>query len=382
MSELSIVNLNKRWKGSSKSVLEDINLTVGRDFCVLLGPSGSGKSTLLRTIAGLEEPDSGRIFINGTDVTDRAPQDRKIGMVFQNYALFPHMAIGANAEFPLKVQHMRRDARKRTVSDVLKDLEIADVRKRHPYMLSGGQRQRAAMARAMVQENEVYLFDEPMSNLDESLRARLRPEIQEEFERLQVPFLYVTHDQVDALTLATKVAIMAEGRIVQVGMPQEVYEHPATIFVAEFMGNAPMNICPCTFGHVARAANAASAGREGRAAEIGLGGLTFALPQGFSLPVGGDAQDVGAISYKIGFRPEDVLLARPDDSIPCLELTGILRDFEYAGTHLTLKVLVGTEEVRVHSSTHVRASLNQRSSLWVRQDRLHVFDAASGLCLM
>jgi multiple sugar transport system ATP-binding protein len=220
-----------------------VDLTVASgEFMVLVGPSGCGKSTLLRMVAGLEETTEGHILIGDKDVTRAAPRDRDVAMVFQNYALYPHMTVRDNLGFALKVAHMPKTERKKRVEDVAELLGLTTHLDRRPAQLSGGQRQRVAMGRAIVREPTVYLMDEPLSNLDAKLRVSMRAELTNLHKRLGVTTLYVTHDQVEAMTLGQRVAVIEDGMVQQVAHPQELYRAPANVFVATFIGSPSMNV--------------------------------------------------------------------------------------------------------------------------------------------
>ncbi|MEO0139204.1 MAG: ABC transporter ATP-binding protein [candidate division WOR-3 bacterium] len=223
--------------------LRNINLEIkSGEFVVILGPSGCGKTTLLRIIAGLERPTSGRIYFDGKDITDLPPSKRDIGMVFQNYALYPHMTVFDNLAFPLKMRGINKDEIKRRVERVAEKLRIHEHLYKKPKQLSGGQRQRVALGRAIIKEPKVFLFDEPLSNLDANLRTEMRAEIGRLHRELKTTSIYVTHDQVEAMSLADRIVIMNKGEIVQVGTPLEIYENPKNVFVAKFLGSPPMNV--------------------------------------------------------------------------------------------------------------------------------------------
>ena len=244
MADLALEGLRKTYDNSVTAV-HDVSLTVkDGEFMVLVGPSGCGKSTLLRMIAGLEEVTDGRIDIGGNEVTDLPPKDRDIAMVFQNYALYPHMTVEQNLGFGLKLRKTPKTEIRRRVGEVASILGLEDLLKRKPRELSGGQRQRVAMGRAIVRQPQVFLFDEPLSNLDAKLRAATRLEIQKLHHELGVTSLFVTHDQVEAMTLAQRMIVMNAGRIEQIGTPEQVYGKPASTFVAGFIGSPPMNLLP------------------------------------------------------------------------------------------------------------------------------------------
>jgi multiple sugar transport system ATP-binding protein len=242
VSTVSLKDVTKVWPDGTTAV-DNVSLDVtDGEFMVLLGPSGCGKSTVLRMIAGLEDPTEGDILLNGEPVLDLAPRDRKIAMVFQDFALYPHMSVGDNIGFPLKLSGIEPQPRIERVGDVASALGIGDVLGRKPAQLSGGQRQRVAMGRAIVRRPGLFLMDEPLSNLDSGLRAELRAEINGLTRELGVTTLYVTHDQAEALTMADRVAILRKGVLQDIGTPTEVYGRPATLYVAAFLGSPRMNL--------------------------------------------------------------------------------------------------------------------------------------------
>ncbi len=252
-AEVRLDRVSKRFveaRGSSPTpspaaALDRVTLSVERgEILVVVGPSGCGKSTTLRLVAGLEEPDEGTVEIGGRSMQGVPPQDRDVAMVFQGYALYPQMTVRQILEFPLKMRRVPRDQRARTVGEAAATLRIEPLLDRRPGELSGGERQRVAMGRAIVRKPRVFLFDEPLSNLDASLRGDLRLEIGRLVRRLGVTALYVTHDHVEAMTLADRIAVMRSGRIVQLGTPREIYERPATSFVGAFVGSPRMNLLP------------------------------------------------------------------------------------------------------------------------------------------
>ena len=243
---LEIRSLEKRY--GAVEVLRSISIDMAHgDFLVLVGPSGCGKSTLLNCIAGLEETSGGQIVIGGRDVTQIPPRDRDIAMVFQSYALYPTMTVAENIGFGMKVRHVPRAEQEKKIGEVAKLLQISHLLDRKPGALSGGQRQRVAMGRALVREPVLFLFDEPLSNLDAKLRVELRGEIKRLHERLGASIVYVTHDQIEAMTLGTRIVVLNQGVIQQIGTPAEIYERPANLFVADFMGSPPMNLVPATY---------------------------------------------------------------------------------------------------------------------------------------
>ena len=243
MASVTFDNATRLYPGGTRAAVDKLNLEIGDgEFIVLVGPSGCGKSTSLRMLAGLEDVQGGKIFIGDRDVTNLPPKDRDIAMVFQNYALYPHMTVGENMGFALKIQGIPREERDQRVMEAAHLLGLESFLSRKPKALSGGQRQRVAMGRAIVRQPQVFLFDEPLSNLDAKLRANTRLEIQKLHRDLGITSLFVTHDQVEAMTLAQRMIVMNGGIMEQFGTPEEVYTRPATTFVASFIGSPPMNL--------------------------------------------------------------------------------------------------------------------------------------------
>jgi multiple sugar transport system ATP-binding protein len=292
---MATLNLNAITKsfGTAK-VLHDISLAIeDKEFVVFVGPSGCGKSTLLRIIAGLEEATSGSIVIGGNDVSHAAPVDRGISMVFQSYALYPHLSVYENIAFPLRVQKMAKDQLDARVQRAAKVLQLTEKLHLKPGQLSGGQRQRVAIGRSIVREPKVFLFDEPLSNLDAALRGDMRVELSQLHRELDATMVYVTHDQVEAMTMADRIVVLNGGRVEQFGTPMELYHHPATKFVASFIGQPNMNFVPAKVRDTA-------------------GALTVELDGGhqMALPVETAGVSVGD-SVEVGIRPEHVALG-PD----------------------------------------------------------------------
>jgi len=249
MASIVLENLSKAF--GKVVAVDQVNLTIqDGEFFALLGPSGCGKTTTLRMIAGLEIPTSGTIHIGDQDMTDRSPRERDVAMVFQDYALYPHMTILENIGYPLKVHGVNQAERKQRVTEVSNNLGIGYLLERRPGQISGGQQQRAAVARAVVHHAQVFLFDEPLSNLDAKLRFESRGFLKHLQKELKITTVYVTHDQAEAMALADRIAIIDHGKVAQVGSPQEVYLKPQTVFVASFLGNPPMNLLPCKFNLV------------------------------------------------------------------------------------------------------------------------------------
>ncbi|SFH47314.1 multiple sugar transport system ATP-binding protein [Palleronia marisminoris] len=243
MAEVRLENVTKAF--GKLTVIPDLSLTVpDRSFTVLVGPSGCGKSTLLRLIAGLERPTSGTIRIGGEDVTGEEPSKRGISMVFQSYALYPHMSVARNIDFGLRISKMPAEEREKRLAEAARILSLEDFLDRKPSELSGGQRQRVAIGRSIVRNPKVFLFDEPLSNLDAALRTQMRVELAELHHSIDSTMIYVTHDQVEAMTLADQIVVMNKGRIEQIGSPMDLYDTPASLFVAGFIGSPRMNLVP------------------------------------------------------------------------------------------------------------------------------------------
>jgi len=241
MSQISIEGVSKRY--ADVTVLKNINLEIeDGSFTVLLGPSGCGKTTLLRSIAGLVQHGEGQIWLDDQNVTRQDPGMRNLAMVFQNYALYPHLNVLQNIEYGLKARKVPKEERELLIDEAVEMVQLGDQIKKRPSQMSGGQRQRVALARAIVKRPKVFLMDEPLSNLDAKLRAQMRVELTELYQKLQTTFLYVTHDQVEAMSMGNSIVIMNEGEVLQQGTPQEIYEAPANVFVASFIGSPPANI--------------------------------------------------------------------------------------------------------------------------------------------
>lgn len=280
--------------------VEDFNLDIkDREFIVLVGPSGCGKSTTLRMIAGLEEITRGELYIDGTLMNDIAPKDRDIAMVFQNYALYPHMTVYENMAFSLKIKKTPKDEIDRKVREAAEILDITQYLDRKPKALSGGQRQRVAIGRAIVRNPKVFLMDEPLSNLDAKLRNQMRAEIIKLRQRIDTTFIYVTHDQTEAMTLGDRIVIMKDGAVLQVGTPQEVFDHPANLFVAGFIGMPQMNFFD------------AELLKKGDEYLVKIGDATVKLSDDKQERLRN--KDVSAQKITLGVRPEHVELCKPED---------------------------------------------------------------------
>ncbi|MEO6396729.1 MAG: ABC transporter ATP-binding protein [Devosia sp.] len=333
MSQLQITNLSKRY--GSVEILKDINLTIeSGEFMVFVGPSGCGKSTLLRCIAGLESISDGTLEIDGDVVNDRAPSRRGIAMVFQSYALYPHMNVADNMGYALKLQHLSKQEIKEKVGVAAEKLQLTRYLDRLPKQLSGGQRQRVAIGRAIVREPKVFLFDEPLSNLDAALRVQTRIEIANLHRSMKnVTMVYVTHDQVEAMTLADRIVVLRDGMIQQVGTPMELYEDPQSLFVAGFIGSPKMNLLN---GKVAEAMGAHTIGARSEHLDIVPSGGTWTGPVIHSENLGSETYvyvDIGATEPLI-VRSYGAVAFEPGHSVSVATQKGRLYRFDEAGKPL------------------------------------------------
>jgi multiple sugar transport system ATP-binding protein len=333
----------------------DVEIADG-EFCVLVGPSGCGKSTLLRMIAGLEEIGAGEIAIGGRVVNRVPPKERDIAMVFQNYALYPHMTVRDNMSFALMLARQPRKEVDLRVKKAAEILGLSELLARYPRQLSGGQRQRVAMGRAIVRDPQVFLFDEPLSNLDAKLRVQMRTEIKELHQRLKTTSIYVTHDQIEAMTMADKIVVMRDGVVEQIGDPLSLYDQPNNTFVAGFIGSPAMNMVPGT----ARMSNGLSR------VEF-AGGVTLPLPHG--------ARAVDGQSVLYGIRPEHCLLAR-GEGLPAEVIV-----VEPTGADTQLYCRFNGQELASLVRERVACRAGDRVGLKPDLMRAHLFDAASGMRL-
>ena len=361
MSSVEFESVSKLYPGGVRAV-SDCNLQVGDgELMVLVGPSGCGKSTLLRLLAGLEEVTSGTIRIGDRVVNELTPQDRNVAMVFQDYALYPHLTVRRNLEFPLRMRKLPQGERDSKIARVAALLEIDELFDRLPRQLSGGQRQRVAMGRALVREPTVFLLDEPLSNLDARLRAQVRVEIAEIQQRTATTMIYVTHDQVEAMTLGQRVAILHEGRLHQVGTPRDLYERPANVFVAGFIGTPPMNLFPARLSL-----------EEGGDVSMVIAGQRLRLPGPREIP-----PDVADVRLTVGVRPEGMRVvseASVEDALRAeIESTECLGHETLV--HARMRGSQGTEPVRLIVRVEGMRDLSKGKTLRVAIDpaRLHLF---------
>jgi multiple sugar transport system ATP-binding protein len=357
--EQTRVKLEQVYKrfGKTNDVISDFNLEVyDNEFLVMVGPSGCGKSTLLRLIAGLEELTSGNIYIAGQKVNDVPPQSRNVAMVFQNYALYPHMTVYDNMAFSLKMNKLPRDEIRRKVNEAASILNIESHLRRLPRVLSGGERQRVALGRAMVREPKVFLMDEPLSNLDAQLRTHMRSEILNLHQKLNTTFIFVTHDQIEAMTMGSRIVVMKEGRIQQVARPQEIFEQPANMFVAGFIGNPPMNLVEARLERSAEAYLLSYTGYE----------CLLAPEQCSAL------KERKVVSQMVvsGFRPEDVRIAADNEkAIPCRVIISELMGSE---AYLHLQAADMKIVARVQASLGIKPRQNLRVKFVT--EKAHLFD--------
>jgi len=338
-------NLTKRFAGVTAVDRLDMTVEPG-EFLVLLGPSGCGKTTALRMIAGLEAVTEGRVRIGERDVTDVLPKYRDVAMVFQSYALYPHMSVADIIGYPLKLRRVRRDERAEAVKSVARQVQIEELLDRYPRQLSGGQRQRVALARAMVRRPSVFLMDEPLSNLDAKLRVHMRAELKHLQHELKTTTVYVTHDQIEAMTLAHRVAVLDQGRLQQLGTPKSIYSDPANLFVAGFIGSPPMNLL------------------HGRLENGQLVGA------GFALNTPSSANAAGAV---LGVRAEDTSVVGPGQG----HIPAAVYSSELIGDHTLVTCRVGDELVVTKMGKDFEPEIDAAAG--IRLDFAHVFlfDAAT-----
>jgi multiple sugar transport system ATP-binding protein len=359
MARVVIRNLNKNF--DDFHAVRDVNLDIAdKEFVVLVGPSGCGKTTTLRMVAGLETITSGDVLIGERIVNDLPPMDRDIAMVFQNYALYPHMNVYDNMAFGLKMRRFDRAEIEARVKAAAEILGIHEHLQRKPRQLSGGQRQRVALGRAIVRHPQVFLFDEPLSNLDAKLRVQMRVEIKKIHSRLGTTAIYVTHDQVEAMTLGDRVVVMKDGLIQQVGAPLELYNRPANRFVAGFMGSPAMNFATVM---MAEANGALWAHQEG---------IRIRLPAELAERLAHYANQ----EVTLGIRPEDLSLASGGDPAE-LGLDAVVEVVERLGSQTLLDVRVGPNAMVAAVEPNARVDVHDRLRLALRPDRLHFFDQAS-----
>jgi multiple sugar transport system ATP-binding protein len=348
-------------------VVHDINLDIqDKEFLVLVGPSGCGKSTCLRMIAGLEDASDGELYIGGRMVNDVDPKDRDIAMVFQNYALYPHMSVYDNMAFGLKLRHIPNDQIKKHVEDAAEMLGLQPLLKRKPKELSGGQRQRVALGRAIVREPQVFLMDEPLSNLDAKLRVQTRAEITRLHQRIQTTVVYVTHDQTEAMTMGTRIAVLNAGFIQQLGAPQELYDHPANLFVAGFIGSPAMNFFP--------GARVMAEGETTKMVVDGVGQVE--VPVLYSQA----ARDVAGKQLTLGIRPEHLEDAAllPPGSQNGSAIEAPVDVVEHLGSELLVYARAGGKSMTARIDPRSDAHTGGTMRFKVKNERMHLFETETG----
>jgi multiple sugar transport system ATP-binding protein len=353
VADVRFVEATRVYAGSDTPAVDALDLHIADgELVVLVGPSGSGKTTALRMLAGLEEVDDGAILIGGRDVTYVPPKRRDVAMVFQNYALYPYLTVEANMAFPLRIAKVRRKERERRVRDVAELLGLTEFLQRKPGQLSGGQRQRVAMGRAIVRQPQVFLMDEPLSNLDAKLRVQMRADIAALQSRLGVTTVYVTHDQSEAMTLGHRVAVLKDGKLQQCEPPRTLYERPANVFVAGFIGSPAMNLCECP---------------TGVNGSVSFGGESVALPAA--------AAGAGWGRIVLGLRPEALELAA--DGLPAR--VEVVEEIG-ADAYVFCVAEVGGGEVKLVARCETRRApaRDERVHLRPRPQEAHVFDPETG----
>jgi len=359
MSTLTLNGVRKSF--GSLDVLQSIDLKLeDGEFLVLLGPSGCGKSTLLNIVAGLETPTSGDILIGDKRVNDVHPKNRNIAMVFQSYALYPTMPVERNIGFGLEMRGVETDTRKRAVDGAARMLQVDHLLDRKPGQLSGGQRQRVAMGRAIVREPELFLFDEPLSNLDAKLRAEMRTEIKRLHNRLGTTVVYVTHDQIEAMTLGTRIAVMKGGVIQQLADPMTTYEKPANMFVAGFIGSPSMNF---VHGALARQGDAFVVKTDGKDA------TTIRLPR-----VAANLDGLAGRKVVLGVRPESFAAASGDDA----DLSGAIDVVEPTGPDTLVVLTLGGQTITARLGPKLAVAPGETLGLTIQPDSISLFDPESG----
>jgi len=364
VARIEFENASKRYPNGYVA-LENLNLEIkDKEFVVLLGPSGCGKSTTLNMIAGLEEVTEGNLYFDDETVNFTPPHHRDVAMVFQSYALYPHKTVYENIAFGLVMRRHPRDDIDRRVRDAAQRLEITSLLDRRPGQLSGGQRQRVALGRAMVRRPAVFLMDEPLSNLDAALRISMRAEIKELHRSMQTTFVYVTHDQAEALTLADRIVVMRNGRVQQIGTPDEIYEHPANTFVASFLGSPPINYL------------AGELVVEGRKVTFVRGGIRLSFaPERASQLLAHNGRKV-----KLGIRAEDV--DERDAPADGEVIAGTVASVLPVGSDQFLGMKVEGEELFFRVNKDMRHNYGDVIKLSANANRLHIFDAASEMSLI
>ncbi|MCL4545846.1 MAG: ABC transporter ATP-binding protein [Chloroflexi bacterium] len=361
MASLTLDHITKRF--GEVAAVNDISIAVkDKEFLVLVGPSGCGKSTCLRLIAGLEELSDGNIYIGDRLVNDVAPKDRDIAMVFQSYALYPHMSVYDNLAFGLKLRKTPRKEIEQRVNQAAEILGIRELLNRKPKQLSGGQRQRVALGRAIVREPQVFLMDEPLSNLDAKLRVQTRAELIKLHQRLQTTAIYVTHDQTEAMTMGSRIAVMRDGVLQQLDTPQTVYDHPTNMFVAGFIGSPSMNFFP------------AELHQENGEVRVDSSSFQITVPGQYA----GKLQGYGKNSVILGIRPEDMYDRHWAPNLPNLNPVTMKVDVvEHLGNEMFAYLLAGSQNATARLDSRTDLSAGDTIELVVDASRMHLFDPAT-----
>ena len=344
MASVTLKNITKSW--GDFTAVNDISLSIhDQEFLVLLGPSGCGKTTTMRMVAGLEEPSMGDIFIGSKKVNDELPKDRDVAMVFQNYGLYPHMSVYENIRYPLKVRKVPKSEHEHLVRKTAVKVELGNLLNRRPRELSGGQRQRVALARAIVRAPTVFLMDEPLSNLDAKLRVNMRAELKHLQHELRITTIYVTHDQIEAMTLADRVAVMDNGIISQLDTPERIYNDPDNLFVAGFIGSPSMNLLEGSM-------------EDGKFMHSG-----FSVKAGF-----GSNQDV-----TLGIRPEDLKLTSAENT----DCSGRVYSFELTGESTLVTVQLADDRLTIRGPNEYRVAIDETVGIRFNLEKCYLFDSES-----
>ncbi|MDQ6795367.1 MAG: ABC transporter ATP-binding protein [Chloroflexota bacterium] len=351
MAKVEFDDVWKQFPSQTAAAVRGLSLSIpDRELLVLLGPSGCGKTTALRMLAGLEDPDRGDIRIGGKSVVSLEPKDRDVALVFQSYALYPHLSAQENIRYPLKVRHLSRAEQDRKVKAVAEMLGIGHLLPRRPAQLSGGEQQRVALARAIVREPQVFLMDEPLSNLDAKLRVHTRTELKTLQRELGTTMVFVTHDQAEAMSLANRIAVLSAGELQQIGTPDEVYDHPANVFVAEFIGSPPMNLLEAT--------------RDGDSLVV-AGGWRIPAPKLKSAANG---------AVTVGLRPEGISITPKGQAAEVVAV-------EPFGSEVILDLRIGDQALKVRAAPDVRPEAGSKVGLKADPAAVRVFDRSSGAAL-
>ena len=343
MANVIFENITKKF--DDVTAVDDFSLEVkDKEFLVLLGPSGCGKTTTMRVVAGLEQANSGKVLIDNNDVTDYAPKERDIAMVFQSYALYPHMTVFQNIEYPLKIKNVPKEKRNDQVNETIKKVQLEGLLERLPKQLSGGQKQRVALARAIIRNPKVFLMDEPLSNLDAKLRVEMRAKLKNLQNELGITTIYVTHDQVEAMTLADRVVVMNNAKISQVSSPREIYNNPSNLFVAGFVGSPPMNFI---HGEI----------KNNKFINNYIGEESIQI------------KDRGSVI--LGVRPEDMNVAQDGN------IKGEVYSFELTGDSTYVTVKLGDDLIIAKTESDYKTSIGSPIALSLNKNKIYFFDSKS-----